>query len=1032
MLALSGLLTLGSTAFAQTSQHADVPKTISYQGLLSPNNGDINIDGTYPITVTLYADSYGNSPVWKGTYSTTLHDGVFDITLGSGDFPLPDAPDMDRPLWAGISIDGGQEMRPLTALTSSPYAMNVADGAISAEKIADGAVTPEKLDMDYVSGVLVNGQKVTGRGTSLNLVGGGDIALRYDEASGSLRIESATNQGTGDKKGASTLAATGFDELTTATNTSATMTVGTGASLAPSGSGTVTANQFVGSGSTTTAVDLATSEVNGVLPVANGGTGSNVGAWLLQGNSGTNPDGGSPQDYLGTSDNNALNVRVNNIRIMRFQPNALGPGNIVGGYEGNTVSPYTNGSTIAGGGAMGAINNIDGGGAFIGSGQNNSIDVFGTSSIIGAGENNQTQASWTAIVSGQGNMIHSNSDWSIIGGGENNSMTEYVEHGFIGGGSNNQISSNYGDYGVIGGGDMNDNQGSSYSFIGAGSGNILQESSDYSVIGGGTGNVLEDYVQYGVIGGGDNNAIGTDSHYDVIGGGANNRIYGSNDPDHCVVTGGVIAGGTDNKIAAYSTLCGTGYSTVSGGQYNEALVPYSTIGGGLRNKIGTPSTSSGGENGVITGGLKNTLTGFAGVIGGGEENTSSGPHSIIGSGFHNTLTGTTAALVGGTYNVVGGDLAFLGGGDHNTADGSYSSLSGGTDNHAIGNYSTVGGGQTNSADADWSTVTGGQDNHASQNHAFAGGGKTNSASGNTSVVVGGTQNSASGIYSSIVGGHGNSVTFNGSIVGGGNANVINSQYSGILGGIANSINSGAGYSAIGGGGQNLITANGINAVIPGGDALTAQSFAQTVIGYYNIPRGSMASRPNATTTAASNDPVLIIGNGDYWNSKQSNAFEVSYNGHSTVFGGNGNTIGGGKTPIKGATYTDNVLYSWGNVMPGAPTPVVLADFGVTSVVNIVPGVYRVTIKVVDPITGDGLPLNGASVTATLIDQGPEELPMNCATISVGQIHVTGTAPNIQNTFVVKTSLIGAGGCEATYLPFMFKVTGRPIPSAPKF
>ncbi|MFN9338299.1 MAG: beta strand repeat-containing protein, partial [Candidatus Kapaibacterium sp.] len=46
--------------------------------------------------------------------------------------------------------------------------------------------------------------------------------------------------------------------------------------LAPNGTGVVQANRFVGSGSLTNAVDLATAEVNGILPIANGGTNSNT------------------------------------------------------------------------------------------------------------------------------------------------------------------------------------------------------------------------------------------------------------------------------------------------------------------------------------------------------------------------------------------------------------------------------------------------------------------------------------------------------------------------------------------------------------------------------------------------------------------------------------------------------------------------------------------------------------------------------------------------------------------------------------
>jgi len=794
MLALSGLLTLGSTAFAQTSQHADVPKTISYQGILSSNIGTTTIDGTYPITVTLYADSHGNSPIWTGTYSTTLHDGVFDISLGSGDFPLPEAADMDRPLWAGVSIDGGQEMRPLTALTSSPYAMNVADGAISAEKIADGAVTPEKLDMDYVSGVLVNGQKVTGRGTSLNLVGGGDIALRYDEASGSLRIESATNQGTSTKKGASTLAA---------------------------------ANDAWAMGGD--AVNLA----SGLIQTVTSGN------WI--GTSGTAPSGGTP--YLD------FDIKVNNTQVMKYQPNGTNTPNIVGGHSGNTILAGAIGSIIAAGGDP---------------------------------------------TSGP-NMIWGNSDGVML----------------------------------------------------------------YDVVSGGRENTIL----------GDGVDPGEGSDYDVIVGGLSNRI-----------------GKTDGPV------------------------DYSAIGGGYFNNIDN------GHYNTIAGGKSNFVTGGGCAIGGGEGNWATSAWGTVAGGYGNQSTQPLASILGGKNNLASGSTSTVGGGENIVASGSYGAAFGGYDNQATGSKSFIGGGEANRASAGWTVVTGGQDNHATQNWAFAGGGQTNSASGITSVVVGGTQNTASGIYSSIVGGHGNSVTFNGSIVGGGNANVIDAQYSGILGGIANSINSGAGWSAIGGGGQNLITANGINAVIPGGDALTAQSYAQTVLGYYNKPRGSMGQRPNAPTTKASNDPLVIVGNGDYWNGVQSNAFEVSYNGHSTVYDINDNTFGGGRTPIRGATYVDNTIVAWGYITPGGG---VVSDFGVAAVAIAGPGVYSVTLSLVDP-DGNPVTLTDESITATLVQDGPPNQPIACGSIVVSPIQAVPA-----NTFYVRTGLIANGACLPQELPFMFKVVGRP-------
>lgn len=164
-----------------------------------------------------------------------------------------------------------------------------------------------------------------------------------------------------------------FDSIRTGTNTGQTLTVGNGTLLAPSGTGIIRANQFVGTGSVTNAVDLGTAEVAGILPVDKGGTGitsvgaagsiaysngstlaftlsgspgqvlvssgsgvptwqtitaASVGAWTINGNSGTNPDAPS-FNFLGTIDNRPLAFRTNNAERMRIKSDgkiALGIG----------------------------------------------------------------------------------------------------------------------------------------------------------------------------------------------------------------------------------------------------------------------------------------------------------------------------------------------------------------------------------------------------------------------------------------------------------------------------------------------------------------------------------------------------------------------------------------------------------------------------------------------------------------------------------------------------------------------------------
>ncbi|MFN3782018.1 MAG: hypothetical protein ACK4SO_07570, partial [Candidatus Kapaibacteriota bacterium] len=66
-----------------------------------------------------------------------------------------------------------------------------------------------------------------------------------------------------------------FNLISTGTNTSATMAVGSGANIVLGG-GNIEANKFKATGSLTDAVDLGTSEVSGVLPIGNGGTGNST------------------------------------------------------------------------------------------------------------------------------------------------------------------------------------------------------------------------------------------------------------------------------------------------------------------------------------------------------------------------------------------------------------------------------------------------------------------------------------------------------------------------------------------------------------------------------------------------------------------------------------------------------------------------------------------------------------------------------------------------------------------------------------
>jgi hypothetical protein len=213
------------TAPSPLTRGIDIPKTLSYQGLLTGKDGQPVKDGDYAITVNLYSDKDGTRSVWKGTYVTHVQNGVFSIQLGSGESPLPDAATIDGPLFAGVTI-GGDEMLPLTQLSAVPYAMNVADGAITAKK----------MGTDYVGSLSINGQKLSSRGGDINIVTEG-LDAAVDPATNTLVLRNNGTQQSGaiTTKGAGaqsnthisgTLVVDGTTNLKSATEIDADLTMG--------------------------------------------------------------------------------------------------------------------------------------------------------------------------------------------------------------------------------------------------------------------------------------------------------------------------------------------------------------------------------------------------------------------------------------------------------------------------------------------------------------------------------------------------------------------------------------------------------------------------------------------------------------------------------------------------------------------------------------------------------------------------------------------------------------------------------------
>jgi hypothetical protein len=113
-----------------TSLQAQIPQTISYQGILTDTAGIPRPDGVYLITFRLYAAEQGGAPLWFEQNSVNVNKGLFSHNLGSIN-PLYPTLQFDQPYWLALEISGESELSPRISLTTSPYSFSSMKSRIS-------------------------------------------------------------------------------------------------------------------------------------------------------------------------------------------------------------------------------------------------------------------------------------------------------------------------------------------------------------------------------------------------------------------------------------------------------------------------------------------------------------------------------------------------------------------------------------------------------------------------------------------------------------------------------------------------------------------------------------------------------------------------------------------------------------------------------------------------------------------------------------------------------------------------------------
>jgi hypothetical protein len=151
------------------------------------------------------------------------------------------------------------------------------------------------------------------------------------------------------------------------------------------------------------------------------------GVWSLTGNADTTPG----THFVGTTDNQALELHVNGARALRLEPYANGP-NVIGGHSGNSVTSGAYGVTISGG-------------------YTNTVTTEAYYATVGGGYGNTAGAMYATVGGGEGNLAsyaHSVvcGGWdntasysrATVAGGQENTASNIAA--FVGGGYDNTAS----------------------------------------------------------------------------------------------------------------------------------------------------------------------------------------------------------------------------------------------------------------------------------------------------------------------------------------------------------------------------------------------------------------------------------------------------------------------------------------------------------------------------------------------------------------------------------------------------------------
>ena len=154
---------------------AQIPHTISYQGVLTDTSGNPKPDGNYSFKFSLYENKTGGNAIWSESKTLTITKGLFSTLLGDKK-PFSDTLKFDKPYWLGIEVGSDPELTPRITLTSAGYSFTSINSD-TARNVANGKVVKS-----------INGLK-----DNITLSGGGGTTV--NKSGDTIRISSSSEAG---------------------------------------------------------------------------------------------------------------------------------------------------------------------------------------------------------------------------------------------------------------------------------------------------------------------------------------------------------------------------------------------------------------------------------------------------------------------------------------------------------------------------------------------------------------------------------------------------------------------------------------------------------------------------------------------------------------------------------------------------------------------------------------------------------------------------------------------------------------------